>query len=144
MVFFRKSTKRGLVSIAKSLPSGGRYSRMRVVKVPTPGPYSTNKRQRLQSTLASMASIVACEDGTTDATIAGCSMKPRRKIAADRRNRRNPPGAFGKAGGAGSRVDMGAPLGDLAARAMQGLPCETHPVAGPPPLSPLAFRASPA
>src|SRR5437868_12848023 len=49
------------------------------VKVPTPGPYSTNNLQFAQSTGASILSTIAFEDGMIEPTIIGCLMKPRRK-----------------------------------------------------------------
>ena len=49
------------------------------VKVPTPGPYSTNSLQFAQSTGASILSIVAFDEGMIEPTITGCLMKPLRK-----------------------------------------------------------------
>src|ERR1700712_5688525 len=62
------------------------------VKVPTPGPYSTNNLQFAQSTGASILSITALDDGMIEPTITGCLMKPFRKChsgppAAPRANR---------------------------------------------------------
>src|SRR6478609_6749778 len=70
--------KSGLVSIAISIASGPRRSRIGRVNVPTPGPYSTNSRVRDQSTGLSMRSIRILLDGITDPTMTGCFRKPRR------------------------------------------------------------------
>src|SRR5437870_12224202 len=48
------------------------------VKVPTPGPYSTNTRVFSQSTGRSIFSMRTRLDGMIDPTITGCFRKPRR------------------------------------------------------------------
>ena len=67
-----------LVSIAISLASGASRSRIGRVKVPTPGPYSTNNLTLSHSTGSSIRSISTLLDGMTDPTITGFLMKPRR------------------------------------------------------------------
>src|SRR3546814_9149343 len=69
--------KSSLVSIAISVASPGRCSRMGRQKVPTPGPYSTNNFVVFQSTGRSMWRIRVGDDGTIDPTMTGCLMKPR-------------------------------------------------------------------
>src|SRR6218665_1892509 len=71
--------KSGLVSIAIRVASGAMRRRQCSVKVPTPGPYSTNNLQLAQSTGASILSIVARDEGMMEPTITGGLMKPRRK-----------------------------------------------------------------
>src|SRR3954451_15919237 len=61
------------------------------VNVPTPGPYSTNRRVFAQSTGSSILSINTRLDGMIDPTITGFLMKPRRNCQCgllDRRSRR--------------------------------------------------------
>jgi hypothetical protein len=71
-----------LVSITRSSPSRRSRSSTGPQKVPTPGPYSTNSRQRSQSTGASIRSIVAREEGMIEPTIRGCSRNPRKNTPA--------------------------------------------------------------
>src|SRR3954470_5989753 len=61
------------------IASAGRRRSTSWVKVPTPGPYSTNNLQLAQSTGASILSISTFEEGITEPTITGCFTKPRRK-----------------------------------------------------------------
>src|SRR4051812_20025437 len=61
------------------IASAGRRRSTSWVKVPTPGPYSTNNLQFAQSTGASILSISTFEEGMTEPTITGCLRKPRRK-----------------------------------------------------------------
>src|SRR3954464_9282207 len=65
--------------MVRRMASAGRRRRTSWVKVPTPGPYSTNNLQFAQSTGASILSISTFEEGITEPTITGCFMKPRRK-----------------------------------------------------------------
>ena len=74
--------KSGLVSIAISLASGASRSRIGRVKVPTPGPYSTNNLAADQSTGFSILSIRIRLDGMTDPTITGCLRKPAQELPA--------------------------------------------------------------
>src|SRR5215218_1335738 len=78
MSFCRNSMKSGLVSMAISLASAGSRSSTRRVKVPTPGPYSTNNLTSSQRTGSSILSIRTLLDGMTDPTITGFFRKPRR------------------------------------------------------------------
>src|SRR6478672_3016329 len=64
--------------MVSSTASGASRRRMCWVKVPTPGPYSTNNLQFAQSTGASMRSISTFEEGMTDPTITGCFRNPLR------------------------------------------------------------------
>src|SRR5690349_19504105 len=72
--------KSGLVSITISLASGARRLRIGRVKVPTPGPYSTNSLQLAQSTLSSIRLTSFCDDDAMAPTITGCLKKPLRNI----------------------------------------------------------------
>jgi hypothetical protein len=68
----------GLVSIVTSFASGPSLSRIGRVKVPTPGPYSTNSLVFAQST--GLEHLVDQDrlDGMIDPTITGFLRKPRR------------------------------------------------------------------
>src|SRR4029079_1190938 len=58
--------------------SGASRSRTGRVKVPTPGPYSTNSLVLAQSTGSSILSISTRLDGMTEPPITGFLRKPRR------------------------------------------------------------------
>src|SRR4051794_35969826 len=75
---FRYRVKSALVSIVSRVASGPSLSSTGRVKVPTPGPYSTNRRVFAQSTGPSILSISTRLDGITDPTITGFFRKPRR------------------------------------------------------------------
>ena len=70
--------KSGLVSIVTRVASGPSWSRTGRVKVPTPGPYSTNSLVLAQSTGASIFSISTLLDGMIEPTITGFFRNPRR------------------------------------------------------------------
>src|SRR3990170_2623283 len=113
----RYSVNSGLVSIVSKVASGPRFSRIGRVKVPTPGPYSTNTLVSAQSTGASILSIRIRDEGMTDPTITGFFRKPRRncqrglapRCAARRTNRRGPLSVRA------DDTDMEAPRGGEAA-----------------------------
>src|SRR5688572_17707970 len=90
--------KSALVSMAISLASAGSRSSTCRVKVPTPGPYSTNNLTSSQRTGPSILSISTLLDGMTEPTITGFFRKPRRNChcglfarCATRRTKRRGP-----------------------------------------------------
>ena len=83
--------KSALVSIVSSVASGASRSSTGRVKVPTPGPYSTNSFVFAQSTGSSILSISTRLDGMTEPTITGFLRNPRRNChcgLGERRSRR--------------------------------------------------------
>jgi hypothetical protein len=77
----RNSLNSALVSMVSSVASLLNFSRIGRVKVPTPGPYSTNSRVFGQSTGASIRSITVRLDGMIEPTITGCLRNSRRKCS---------------------------------------------------------------
>src|SRR3954469_2908715 len=77
----RYSMKSGFVSIAIYVPSAGKRSRIAWVKVPTPGPYSTNNLTLGQSGTLSIALICAFDEAMIEPTITGRLKNPLRNIA---------------------------------------------------------------
>ncbi len=67
-----RATKSRLRSIASSIASAGKRSRIDRVNVPTPGPYSTNSRVLRQSTWSSIRSTSVADEGMTDPIMPGC------------------------------------------------------------------------
>src|SRR3569623_605001 len=76
------------------------------VKVPTPGPYSTNSLVFAQSTRFNMVFCSDLDDAITDPTITGCLRKPLRNIAQGEGSLRARVSywAFVAAAGAGRRI----------------------------------------